>query len=638
MSKKSIHISDSKLTLIIAICISAILFNAAVGATESTHNDISSKPDIQSNLAWPQVLKKAKEKEVDLISCSAKTKERKSYLAFTDPHLSFPLVIITSVSAPFIGGLDDLHGSKVAFVKGAAAYDWIRRDNINVIPHFVETPLDALRAVSVGNAEAHIDNLAAASYLIQNHKLSNLKITAPTSYGNYNLYIAVRKDWPELVTITNKVLPTIRVQQHSNIRNKWLAVRYEHGIRKADVARWFLGISGVMSFVFFVILFWNRRLNREVHFRKQVEMELKSEKEFVSSLIDNVPTFFVAIDNQFRIMMINQYMLKKLGYKVDEIIGKDYLSMFVPEKERGVLASVYKRIIAENKNTINENHVLAKDGREFLVEWHGMPGFDMNRNAHYFYGIGIDIAERRRTEDALRESEEFLSTIVENIPDMIFVKDANELRFVRFNKAGEELLGYSKEELFGKNDYDFFPEEEADFFTKKDRAVLRRGEHLDIPEEPIQTKFKGERILHTKKLPILDEDGTPKYLLGISEDITERKKAEKALLESERKLHAIFDHHYQLTGLIDTEGRLLAANRTALSFADAEESEVIGRYFWDGPWWDPSQRPELRTAVERAVRGEFIRFETTHPAEDGEIRNIDFSLSPVRDDDGHVIY
>ncbi len=114
--------------------------------------------------------------------------------------------------------------------------------------------------------------------------------------------------------------------------------------------------------------------------------------------------------------------------------------------------------------------------------------------------------------------------------------------------------------------------------------------------------------------------------------------ATQTLRESERKLHAIFDHHYQLTGLIDTEGRVLASNRTALDFSGAKESEVIGRYLWDGPWWDPPQKPELRNAVERAARGEFVRFETTHPTADGEIRHIDFSLSPVRDDDGHVIY
>lgn len=128
----------------------------------------------------------------------------------------------------------------------------------------------------------------------------------------------------------------------------------------------------------------------------------------------------------------------------------------------------------------------------------------------------------------------FLNSVVENLPTMIFVKDAVDLRFVRFNLAGQELLGYSREELIGKNDYDFFPADEADFFTEKDRDVLARGDLLDIPEEPIQTRLKGLRYLHTKKIPILGADGAPRYLLGISEDITERKKVQQELEQAKK--------------------------------------------------------------------------------------------------------
>ena len=121
----------------------------------------------------------------------------------------------------------------------------------------------------------------------------------------------------------------------------------------------------------------------------------------------------------------------------------------------------------------------------------------------------------------------FLSAIIENIPNMIFLKEDKALRFVLFNRAGEELLGTPRSELVGRNDHDFFPPEEADFFTAKDRAVLESGQMLDIAEEKIHTA-KGERILHTKKLPIRVVDGA-RYLLGISEDITDRKQAEEAV-------------------------------------------------------------------------------------------------------------
>jgi PAS domain S-box-containing protein len=131
----------------------------------------------------------------------------------------------------------------------------------------------------------------------------------------------------------------------------------------------------------------------------------------------------------------------------------------------------------------------------------------------------------------LSKANRFLDAIIENIPNMIFVKDAERLAFERFNRAGEQTLGMKREQLIGKNDYDFFPAEQAQFFQARDRDTLQKKALLDIPEEPIETA-NGTRWLHTKKVPILDEHGQPAYLLGISEDITERKEAASALIRA----------------------------------------------------------------------------------------------------------
>src|SRR5580658_6291995 len=139
-----------------------------------------------------------------------------------------------------------------------------------------------------------------------------------------------------------------------------------------------------------------------------------------------------------------------------------------------------------------------------------------------FRRLRQEISRRQKSEQALRSSESFLDSIVENIPNMIFVKEASELRFERFNRAGEELLGVKRSDLVRKNDFDLFPTEQAENFQARDRETLTNRVVVDIPEEPIQTK-KGERWLHTKKVPIFDEQGTPRYLLGISEDITAQR-------------------------------------------------------------------------------------------------------------------
>jgi len=171
------------------------------------------------------------------------------------------------------------------------------------------------------------------------------------------------------------------------------------------------------------------------------------------------------------------------------------------------------------------------------------------------------VNEQLRTkEDVLRKEEEFLESVIEDIPDMIFVKDAKTLNFVRVNRAGEKLLGISREDLIGRNDYDFFSRQQADFFTANDRKVLAGKELLDIPEEIIDTKNLGRRVLHTKKIPILDEGGEPRYLLGISKDITALKMAEKRWRISEQNYRMIYENAVEGIYQTTPEGRYLSMN------------------------------------------------------------------------------
>jgi two-component system sensor histidine kinase EvgS len=245
---------------------------------------------VVKKIPWPEVLKKIERKDIDILSCAAVTPERAHYLSYTKPLLSFPLIIISRKDAPFISGIESLHGKKVALVRKNSTYEWLQNDKIHVVPRFAESPLEALKDVSEGRSDASIENLAAATYLIEKNGLTNLKIAAPTSYGNYDLSIAVRKDWPELVSIFNKGLSAISQEKHNEIRQRWISVRYEYGLSTNDIIKWVLLVAGISSILLSSFYFWNRKLAREILERKKAEDEKEKVIAELRDAIDEIKT------------------------------------------------------------------------------------------------------------------------------------------------------------------------------------------------------------------------------------------------------------------------------------------------------------------------------------------------------------
>jgi PAS domain S-box-containing protein len=152
------------------------------------------------------------------------------------------------------------------------------------------------------------------------------------------------------------------------------------------------------------------------------------------------------------------------------------------------------------------------------------------------FAIRREMAARSRAERQLRRSSSamagahrFLQSVIQNIPHMIFIKEAKQLRFELLNPAGEEIFGVRQSDVLGKNDEDFFPPGQAALFVARDRETLALGEVLDIPEEEIQSPTLGTRVLHTKKIPLRNDRGQPTHLLGISEDVTLAREQDRRI-------------------------------------------------------------------------------------------------------------
>ena len=159
--------------------------------------------------------------------------------------------------------------------------------------------------------------------------------------------------------------------------------------------------------------------------------KLQKEMNFNKTLLQASPAFFVAISKEGKTIMANNSMLKALGYKQEEIVGKDYITTLVPERDREMLSEIFEKLVQKKEPTLNENYIMTKDGKELLVEWHGRPVFKENGEYDFFFGVGMDITKRKQAEEELKEHREHLEELVKERTSELEEKN-KELE--RFNK------------------------------------------------------------------------------------------------------------------------------------------------------------------------------------------------------------
>ncbi|MBI2374894.1 MAG: PAS domain S-box protein [Deltaproteobacteria bacterium] len=323
---------------------------------------------------------------------------------------------------------------------------------------------------------------------------------------------------------------------------------------------------------------------------------------------------------------------RRLGYSSEELLSKPFLELVHPDDVDATLREIEK--LRSGAMTMRfENRYRCKDATYCWLSWTAAPD-----GSGLLYAVARDVSLEKAGAEALRHAEErareasrFLDAIIENLPNMIFVKEARTLSFERMNRAGEALLGLSRSSMLGRTDYDFFPEAEASFFQQKDRETLRGKDLVDIPEEPIQTPL-GVRWLHTKKVPILDDDGAPTHLLGISEDITELKRA----TEASSRLAAIVESTEDAVISRSLDSDIQSWNAGAERVFGYSEAEVLGR---PCRFLLPEDRVgEEREVLLRVVRGERVAsFETVRRHKSGRLIDVSVTVSPVRDRAGTVV-
>ena len=326
--------------------------------------------------------------------------------------------------------------------------------------------------------------------------------------------------------------------------------------------------------------------------RRSVEDALFKSEQMLRLVLDTIPQRVFWKDANSVILGANAAFARDAGFADPaEVVGKTDHDLAWTESADKYVADD-RTVMASGQPKLAYDELQPRSGGATgWLRTSKLPLVDKQGRVVGILGTYEDVTEGKQAAEALRDSERLLASIVDNVPDMVFVKDADELKFVRFNRAGERLLGYSREELVGKDDRWLAPGDEAAYFIDMDRQILASGQITDIPEESLTTRDYGRRVLRTRKVPIFDEAGRPKYLLGISEDITdltaaregrdqmqavlrERMRLLTALSEFTSAVNAIREPELMVAKLGDAVNEILPTDTAVITMLDRRD----GRY------------------------------------------------------------
>jgi len=265
---------------------------------------------------------------------------------------------------------------------------------------------------------------------------------------------------------------------------------------------------------------------------------LKRERDFSQSIIGTANSLIVCLDADAKITVFNQECERVTGYRREEVLGKRWPELFLPPDQYHPGLRSFANWVHSHARDQYEGSIITKSGEIRTILWSNTAIFGPGKKDMVAIAIGLDITERKQAERALQASEDKHRTLLENVPQKIFLKDKNSV-YLSCNENFARDLKIKAEEIAGKTDYYFFPKELAEKYRADDRRIIELGTTEDIEESYIQDG--KEVFVHTVKTPVKDEQGNLTGLLGIFWDITERKRMEKNQRESEKRYRSLFE-------------------------------------------------------------------------------------------------
>jgi PAS domain S-box-containing protein len=312
--------------------------------------------------------------------------------------------------------------------------------------------------------------------------------------------------------------------------------------------------------------------------RKQAEMALQESQRSLEAVVETTPSLVVLTDPDGHIILFNHACEELTGYKREEVLWKTIPELFLPPEWIPLVQKRFADRYAPEVRAPHENPWVTKSGEERLIEWRCTVIASPKDGRPCILGTGIDITERKRAEEALRESEKRYRQVIENATEIIYSLD-KEGNFIYGNSTCLKTTGFSLEELRQYKYQDLIVPEHQKKLTEIYIKQFRERQAKTYEEFPFSNK-SGKVVWFAQNASLVIEDGEVVGFHIIARDITERKRAEEALRKSEERFRELYDNAPVGYFEYDSHGRITSVNRTELEMLGYSLEEMIGQPVW----------------------------------------------------------
>ncbi len=319
---------------------------------------------------------------------------------------------------------------------------------------------------------------------------------------------------------------------------------------------------------------------------RQRTAALERSSALLETVYATAPVGLSYVDPQLRVVRINDYLAAVNGRPVEQHLGRPIADMIADSEARRAVLEHYAEVMRSGLPLTGiALSGTAPGSPKQLCHWllSYYPQFGPDGELRAISALLQDITAQKNTEAQLRQSKQMFKSVVENMPAMLFVKRADDLRYDMLNRHGEQLLGLSRDELLGKTDAELFPSAQAASFAAADRLVLASRQVCETEQEPVSCADGALRLLTTRKVALRDEQGRATHVLGIAIDVTERKQAERdlratteRLARSEHFIRTVTDNLPGMVAYWDAGLRCRFANRYFLDWHGSDAERIAG--------------------------------------------------------------